>query len=127
MNLPGFSAEASLQWMALAYNTAWRFDDLGNVVPQQLQCDQSCLDACSLTCPDPGDCPDAPPYLRAQCLKDVRVCRNDCRTQCCTTCNVTCGPCTGGACNAYPNCGPVPGSGTQTCTDCNGNTSTQSC
>jgi len=126
MNLPGFSAETSLRRMVLAYNVAWQFDELGNVVRPQT-CDQACLDACNLTCPDPGDCPDDPPDLRAQCLKDVRVCRNQCRTQCCTICNVTCGPCTGGSCNAYPSCGPVPGSGTQTCTDCNGNISTQSC
>lgn len=127
MNLPGFSAEASLQGRPFAYCAAGRFDGLGRVVPQQSTCDQTCLDTCNLTCPDPGDCPDAPPDLRAQCLKDVRICRNDCRTQCCATCNVTCGPCTGGSCNAYPSCGPVPGSGTQTCTDCNGNSSTRPC
>lgn len=126
MNLPGFSAEASLPRMVLAYRAALRFDEVGNVVRPQT-CDQTCLDACDLTCPDAGDCPDFPPDLRAQCLADARACRKACRTQCCTTCNVTCGPCTGGICNAYPNCGPVPGSGTQSCVDCNGNPSTQSC
>ena len=128
MNLPGFSAEASFQRTVVVYTARWRVDRWGNVVrPQQQQCDQNCLDACELPCPDAGDCPDFPPDLRAQCLADARACRKACRTQCCTTCRVTCGPCAGGTCNAYPNCGTVAGSGTQTCTDCNGNTSTQSC
>jgi hypothetical protein len=126
MNLPGFSAEASLQRMVLAYGMAWKLDRLGNVVwPQQLNCDQNCLDTCLLPCPDAGDCPDGPPDLRAQCLAAARACSNACRKQCCTTCSVTCGPCTGGSCGSYPNCSPTPG--TQSCTDCNGVTSTRSC
>jgi len=127
MNLPGFNAEGSLQTIAFAYNMDWRFNRGGNVVrPQQLNCDQNCLDTCLLPCPDAGDCPDGPPDLRAQCLAAARSCSNACRKQCCTTCSVTCGLCVGGSCGTtYPNCVPTPG--TQTCTDCNGITSTRSC
>lgn len=128
MNLPGFSAEASIRRMVLAHNLVWEFDRLRNVVwPQQINCDQTCLDACELPCPDAGDCPDGPPDLRNQCIRDVMACHSACRRQCCSTCTVTCGPCTGGSCSPYPNCGPVPSSGTQTCTDCHGATTTQSC
>jgi hypothetical protein len=131
MSLPGFGAEAALSRTLLVYNLAWKLDRWGSgVIPQQPQCDQTCIDACEISCPDAGDCPDsppAPPALRAECLAGARACRNACRKQCCTTCTVTCGPCSGGTCNAYPNCGPVPMSGTQTCTDCNGNQTTRPC
>jgi len=47
---------------------------------------------------------------------------------CCTPpCPTTCGTCTGGSCGPYPGCGPVAGSGTQTCIDCHGNKTMRSC
>jgi len=126
MNMPGFSAETSLQRSGLAYNMAWGFDRLGNVVLPQT-CDQTCLTDCEANCLSPGDCLDFPPQARAGCLAAVRRCLAACRNKCCPICTVTCGQCTGGSCNPYPNCGPVPLSGTQTCTDCHGVQSTRPC
>ena len=126
MNLPGFSAEASLQRIGLAYNMTWSFDQLGNAVWPQV-CDQTCLDNCESNCPDPGDCSDLPPKLQAQCRAAALACIRACIRKCCPICTVTCGQCTGGSCNSYPGCGPVPLSGTQTCTDCHGVQSTRPC
>jgi|SRR6516165_5661831 hypothetical protein len=126
MNMPGFSAEASFHRMVLAYNVLWGLDQLGNVVwPQQVTCDQTCLDNCISGCPDPGDCSDLLPAARARCLAQARACYAACQRKCCQPCAVTCGPCTGGSCGSYPTCMRSPG--TQTCTDCNQNTSTRSC
>jgi hypothetical protein len=126
MTLPGFSAETSLQRTVLAYNMAWGFDQMGNVIWPQV-CDQTCLDNCEANCPDPGDCSDLPPQLQARCRAAAAACLRACVRKCCPICTVTCGQCTGGSCNPYPNCGPVPLSGTQTCTDCHGVQSTRSC
>ena len=89
MNLPGFSAEASLQRIGLAYNMAWVFDEMGNVVRPQV-CDQTCLDDCESNCLDPGDCSDLPPQSRGQCLAQVAACRRACIKRCCPPPPPTC-------------------------------------
>jgi hypothetical protein len=131
MNLPSYNAEASLYRSTVNYQSvcvggkgpgfgqeaSWLVPQLpplpnggGGCKPHFGPC----------TVPD-STCPTG--FSRVICGTDC-----ECDTFCCTKpCPVTCGPCTGGQCNAYPNCGPVPGSGTQNCTDCHGNPSTRSC
>lgn len=77
-----------------------------------------CVKDPSGTCKDTG-------YSRHHVYEDCSE-----KYTCCPAppCDVTWNSsCTGGQCNAYPNCGPVPGSGTQTGTDCHGNKTTRPC
>src|SRR6266481_7480257 len=108
MNMPGFTAEASL-YPGVGYAlSAGLFGPGGAIVPQ-LYCDPVCQD----NCPDPADCSDLPtPQARAACVRAALACRRGC---CCPS-PPTCGPCTPtGTCNT--NCTPIRN---QTCTDCHG-------
>src|SRR5262245_611721 len=126
--LPGFSAGSSLYKTTARYYAAAGTEGLGVSVdfaqpaaPLPVPNGNGCkphLGPCRI--PDPT-CPTR--FSRLVCGVDC-----ECDTFCCTPpCPVTCGSCTGGSCNPYPNCGPVPGSGTQTCVDCHGVQSTRSC
>jgi len=129
MSFPGFTAGSSLYTTTRAYYTAAGRKGLRtNVDLAQLSLPQPLPNGnggCKphigpCTVPDPS-CPTG--FSRLICDVDC-----NCDTSCCTKpCPVTCGPCTGGSCNPYPNCGPVPNSGTQTCTDCHGNQSKRIC
>jgi len=124
---PGFTASASLYKTALHYYAAPGGGAFGtDVGPAQLRLPlpnggggcKPHFGLCNI--PDPT-CSTG--FSRLVCGVDC-----ECDTVCCTKpCPVTCGPCTGGSCNPYPNCGPVPGSGTQQCTDCHGNKTTRAC
>jgi|SRR5271166_3640148 hypothetical protein len=126
MSIPGYSAEASISRSTINYHITWAGDGGPDfhVNPAQLPLPNGgggCkphFGPCSI--PDPT-CPSG--FSRFVLTAD---CESD--TFCCTKpCPVTCGACTGGSCNPYPNCGPISGSGTQSCTDCHGNKSTRSC
>jgi hypothetical protein len=95
---------------------------------------------CNGNCPPPichfhcGPCskdPTVPTGCSRQCCSFGPGCDDSgCSTVDCPSgscCPTTCGACTGGQCNAYPNCGPIPGSGTQTCTDCHGTQTSRPC
>ena len=135
MNTPTFTAEASIYRTSGYYSAAgmWAQGFGTHVDPSQL--------ALPNTLPNGGGCACKPRI--GPCVKDSSCssaqdpvghsratvdCDCNYDTICCIPpCLVTCGPCTGGSCNPYPNCGPIAGSGTQTCTDCHGNKSTRSC
>jgi hypothetical protein len=128
MTFPGFTADSSIYRTSSSYygargkSSGMHVDSLQLAIPLPLPnggggCKPH-LGPCNI--PD-STCPSG--FSRLICGVDC-----ECDTFCCTKpCPVTCGPCTGGSCNAYPNCGPVPGSGTQNCTDCHGNPSTRPC
>jgi len=129
MTLPGFTAGSSLYMTTRAYYTAAGRKGLSTNVD---------LAQFALPLPLPNGNGGCKPHLGA--LHRARselpdgfsrvICgvHCSCDTFCCTKpCPVTCGACTGGSCNPYPTCGPVPGSGTQHCTDCHGNPSTRKC
>jgi hypothetical protein len=168
MNMPVFTAEASLYKTSGSYHSAAIWGD-GLA---------SCVDPAQLLLPDPlaagwtsavdtpigpsqlgaptsprvpiicnGSCP--PPHCHVHCgpcMPDATVstgCARTCTTFCsdgtsetftsecpasaCCTQPPVCGPCTGQACGGtFPNCAPVAGTGTQSCTAC-GITTTRPC
>jgi hypothetical protein len=127
MTLPGFTAGASLYTTTRAYYAAAGRTSLSTNV-----------DLAQLALPLPNGNGGCKPHFGPCTVPDTScptgfsrvICGVDCScdTFCCTKpCPVTCGACSGGLCNPYPNCGPVPGSGTQHCTDCHGNPSTRQC
>src|SRR5262245_46525647 len=146
MNVPAFSAEASLYKTSTHYYlaTAWASTaDIRLAVSQLglpgplphvgIICNGSCppvchihcrpcaLDptsstGCSRTCTATGPGCDDPGTFTSECPANSPGC-----------CPTTCTPCTGGSCGTYPQCSPVPLSGTQTCTDCHGNVTHPRC
>ena len=130
MNIPAFSAEVSI------YKTSGYYSAPGRWAPgfeSYLGPSQFALPplpnggGCK---PHIGPCLPDPSCISAQdpVGHSRTVLGSDCSvdTICCPViCRVTCGPCTGGSCGSYPTCMRSPG--TQTCTDCNQNTSTRSC
>jgi hypothetical protein len=99
INMPGFTAEASIYKRSRGYHIVVNAEPMREflVIPQQI-CDPNCLSQCISDCISgcAGD------------LDCVRTCRPSCRTLCCP-CQTTCGPCS------------------QTCTDCLGNVTTRPC
>src|SRR6185312_2579286 len=116
MNIPGFTAEASLYRLGLSYQSAGDFSHMdGILIPQA--CDPVCLDNCG----DPSDCdPDLPPRQRAACLAELRACVRRC---CPTPPPPVCDPCPPPTCNS--DCSQNPR--TRTCHRSDGTTFTQSC
>ena len=73
MNMPGFTAEASLYRPSAGYLVVSGVDQAGNVVTPQVPfpgCDLGCLTDCFF------DCQDFPPRFRAACARR-------CRLECC--------------------------------------------
>jgi hypothetical protein len=133
MNVPGFNAKASVYNTGNNYHFTWTGGGgtrlqagPARFTPQLLPLPNGnggpfchpIFGQCSI--PDPG-CPSkfSRFILRADCTSDMVCCTPPCPT--------ICTPCTGGSCGAYPTCGPVAGSGTQTCTDCHGAKTNRSC
>jgi len=81
MNMPGFTAEASLYKMSPLYFAFRSFGQADSAVQPQ-SCDPTCLDNCVADCPDDFDCFDAPARQRAACFREVRACRAGCRSAC---------------------------------------------
>jgi hypothetical protein len=148
MTIPTFTAEASLYRSRTHYQlTGGWSDGTGQMLGLQMLGLAQMPMASALRTPIicNGSCP--PPHCQHHCgpcmpnAQSSTGCGRTCTTICpgeppdtsvspCPTdaCNpVTCGPCTGGSCGPYPTCGPIAGSGTQTCTDSHGNTSTRPC
>jgi hypothetical protein len=137
MKMPVFNAQASIYMTTVHYRLAWtgrrgfvNHVESAQLLPRPLPLPDGLPNGGGCDCKphigpckvDPTNCPEtghSRTVLGCDCSIDVICCTPPCLT--------TCGPCTGGSCNPYPNCGPVPGSGTQTCTDCHGNVSTRAC
>ena len=112
MNLPGFSAEASVHGMMPSYNADWAFDLPGNRVWPQACDDPTCLANCQANCPDPGNCWDLPPAARLACERAAFACLRGCYSKCCIPCT------TPPVCTRHCEV---------SCTNCHGTTSSQSC
>jgi hypothetical protein len=127
MKTPGFTADSALYMKRRSYlaASAWSVTDAAtNILPQ--------LNECQLQCQ--GDAQEIYEDCLTECKGEfcTEICE-DRRASYIATCEAACGttstctPCTAGSCNAPPNCGRVPNSGTQTCTDSNGHQSTRPC
>lgn len=142
MNMPGLSAEAALYRSSGQYfmGTGWTASSGMHLGLSQLA--SPAILRTPIVCN--GDCP--PPICHFHCGPCHKDATGNCTRQCCSfgpgcddpgcsavdcpasaCCPITCGACTGGSCNPYPACGPIPNSGTQTCTDCHGNQTTKPC
>jgi len=122
MNIPGFTAEASIYKMGWLYFAASDFGlTESGIFPQG--CDPVCLDNCG----DLSDCddPDLTPKTRAACRAHIIACRRRC---CPTPPPPRCDPCVPGPCSFdSTSCTASRGPGTQLCHNANGTTFTRPC
>jgi hypothetical protein len=97
MNVPGFTAEASLGWTKVKSqrSTVFGSSSATTVLPMQgftaapvapWNCYQTCLTDCEANCLSPGDCIDFPGWSVLGCLNAAKRCAGDCRKQCVNRC-----------------------------------------
>src|SRR5262245_18798312 len=142
MNMPAFSAEASLYKPSTHYNLTggWasavdvhlRLTQLASPIGG-ITCDGACPPHCHVRCGPCAPNSSDPSGCARSCVTsggpdcDPGPWVSECEASACCTQPPICGPCTGQTCSGtYPNCAPTPGTGTQSCTAC-GRPFTRSC
>ena len=80
MNMPGFTAESSMN-IARRLRGRWAQRATADAVQPAIHCDPACLDDCIMDC---SDCDDLPtPGSRARCRAFCRAHNLGCRRRCC--------------------------------------------